>query len=610
MFFATLASTLILSACGGGGGGGGGLPTTGPEKVFDPWERVGGAFLPEEGDAVTETVRVLEFGDGMRISYDGSDAAGEERVCRREENEGSWHEACMPLEDDPYLVLLPNSAFVWHPLMFDRFATDLICRSWVGPEAGGDAVVAEKICDREFFEKMGGVDFNCEAGVVNGDRALKCSDDWAVSVNGEEDDTKSVCRVHIGNGSGRCLGAPKEGVADKELILDLQKTSWEGYRSVWDNPRQFVAGDSAGALPPQELPGGAKLNYRSRNTEICTVDDDDSDGGLGLVAISGTATPPTVCKVVLRVVATGFADRVLIARLPVLKPNDTAWADYERINNYFYPGENLATGAVTSGAPAMVETRYDTLDESVCTVDGESGEVAAVAPGECVVRLTAKAEHYLDVIIEKTVRVDALKQFADIAWNEFPSSARVGTDTPPLATPIVQDASGAPMASGDLTVTITTVSEGCAYDHASRILSFVDEGECSVSVTASGPRGYAEQVGTFTVTPEEGRFNLAWSGYSGGNSATFASPPPNLENPVTTPNLAEAIYTYTATGGACEVDPNSGTLTLLGATVETSLTCTVTVNASHDGYRDESTSQSVTINKAAQNPRPSFQPLW
>ena len=606
VFFATLVLTLLLSTCGGDGGTGGENSEKNAEKVFDPWESVGGAFLPEEAGAVTGTVRVLEFGDGMAISYDGSDAAGEEQVCRREEDEGTWYEVCMPLEDDPYFVLLPNNAFVWHPLMFDRFATELNCKSWMTDEDTGAETNVVTDC-AAVLSGMGGEDFNCQAGVVNGDKALKCSDDWAVAVNGDDDDTKSVCRVHIGNGSGRCLGAPKEKVTDQELILEMQKTSWDGYRSLQDNERQFIVGESAQALIPQELPKGAKLYYRSQDEEVCTVDNDDSDGGLGLVTVSDSVTAPTICKVLLKITARGFADRLIFVRLPVLKPNDTTWADYERINNYFYPGESLDVGEITSNEPPATEKGYESLDEAVCTIDS-IGTITAVAPGECTVRLTAKAEDYLDAIIEKTVRVGTFKQFMDIVWEDFPSAARVGVNTLPLGDPVVQDDQGDPVSADNLTVTITTISQGCTYDHATKVISFLNKNECSISIAASGPREYEQKLKIFNVTPESGRFNLSWAGYTGGNTAMFASTAPNPENPVTTPDLSDAAYTYTASGGACEVDANTGALTLIGATVETSLTCTVTINASSNGYQGESTSQTVIINKAAQTLSPPDNP--
>ena len=44
----------------------------------------------------------------------------------------------------------------------------------------------------------------------------------------------------------------------------------------------------------------------------------------------------------------------------------------------------------------------------------------AIAVGECVIRLSARAEGYLDVIIDRLIPVDAPSQvILDIAWDAF-----------------------------------------------------------------------------------------------------------------------------------------------------------------------------------------------
>ena len=333
-FLLTMIITLFLSACGGSDGNGGdNSPKS--KTVFDPWKGIGTEPLSEDG--VTDRVRTLSFTDGMTVSYDGSASDGSESVCRRgmgvDENDDSefFYEVCMSLEDDPYFVMLENNAFVfhspdmlntrvtatdrdeklhnalvWRPLMYNRFATDLLCRRW----AAEDAAKTDADCADIFA--LFGEDFYCQAGVVNGDKALKCSDDWAVTVNGEDDETKTVCRVHIETGEGRCLDAPRDGVADETLVLSMQMTDWEGYRSHQDNAAQFAPGDSAEALIPQDTPSGAELTYWSADENVCTV------ASSGEAAILPGVTAPEVCKIYLKVEATGFADRTLFAELPIL----------------------------------------------------------------------------------------------------------------------------------------------------------------------------------------------------------------------------------------------------------------------------------------------------
>ena len=93
---------------------------------------------------------------------------------------------------------------------------------------------------------------------------------------------------------------------------------------------------------------------------------------------------------------------------------------------------------------------------------------------------------------------------------------------------------------------------------------------------------------------------LTWTGYANSNVATFAATPPALVSPATDPTGIGADYTYTATGGGCEVDAESGTLTLLGAD-KTGRSCEVTVTGSFAGYADSSITHTVTVNKGSQN---------
>ena len=125
----------FLTACSGDGGGGNGNKNEEPGKAFNPWGGIASS-LPET--ELEEGVRALAFSDGLGIRYDGRNALGEEEVCRQESRDGKIYEVCMNLEDDPYFVVLENQAFVWHSLMFERFATLLSCYSYAeGAQRGG-----------------------------------------------------------------------------------------------------------------------------------------------------------------------------------------------------------------------------------------------------------------------------------------------------------------------------------------------------------------------------------------------------------------------------------------------------------------------------------------
>ena len=306
-------------------------------------------------------------------------------------------------------------------------------------------------------------------------------------------------------------------------------------------------------------------------------------------------TPPATCHIVLKIEANGYADRVLIARLPILKANDTAWEDYVLGNDGFYAGDTLAAQSVSSTDPASPELEYTSADESVCTVDEGTGEITAVAAGECSITLTARAQDYLDKIIDKSLTISAFKQFTDIVWN-FPETAIVGVDTPAIDAPVVKDADGNDVTDSNLAVTVAQKSGDCAWDGSARTVSFSGTTECIVEVSASGVRGYAGYSKEFEVTPGEGDMGLTWDGYGNNNVATFGTDAPALEDPATVPADLEAEYSYAASGGGCEVDAATGALTLLGA----DQSCDVTLTGVVAGYVDGSVEVTVTINKGAQ----------
>ena len=595
-----ILTILVVIGCGG---------TVGKKRIDErggrekgPWERAGRAFLLKGERAVTQSVRGLLFEDGVSLSYDGSDTGtGEEEVCRHIRREENHYEICMPLDDDPYFMAGEPDALVWNPLFFERFGTELFCRIWVE----GMSAKTEVDCE-DIWSYFGSGNFHCEAGLINGDRALKCSDEWAVAINGYTDDTKSICRVYTGDGSGRCLGAPKfvmvndengqvvlEQIPDEELILEMQRSSWNGYQSSQMNEGQFAQGESAWPSVPQDLPEGAVFSYHSRDEDVCSVDE-----SLGMVSIGENLTPPIYCKVVLTIEAEGFADRVLFDELSVLKNNDTAWADYNLDNNVLYVGERLAAGAVTSSEPASPELEFVSLEPSICTVDSVTGEVVAIDAGLCDIRLYSRAEDHQDVAIDKSFTVTARIDLGDIVWSDFPSTALVGVPTGTLAAPQIRDLGGNLVSDSTLVVTISHTAGECAWDGINNILSFSGLNECILSVTASGLRGHNQYEKMFRVTPDKGSLNLSWAGY-GTNVAVFGADPPSLELPATNPTNLGAQYSYSATGGGCAVDATTGALTLLGASGG-QFSCRVTVSATLDSYEEATVEHLVTINKGNQ----------
>ena len=126
----------------------------------DPWKDVGEA-TPE----VTDDVRTLEFGDGMSVSYRGTDP-GDREICRENEVEGSAYGVCMSLDEEAPDTPMESSSFPHPFLMLESFNGRITCTT-------GSNYHTDDECD-VVFPKIGGPGFSCEAGVLNGDKALRC----------------------------------------------------------------------------------------------------------------------------------------------------------------------------------------------------------------------------------------------------------------------------------------------------------------------------------------------------------------------------------------------------------------------------------------------------
>ena len=550
---------------------------------MDPWKDAGEAEIPAD-ETFTDDVRVLQFEDGMRISYDRTYPQDEE-ICRERVVETHHYKVCLLLKQQEYVPA--ESSFLWKFLMLESYNGQVDCVI--------DSIYAD--CDTEVFPVFGGGENFCRSGVLNGDKALLCEDDWAVVVNGEEEESKSVCRVHIGTGTGRCLGAPKtrtvtddggdeveELVPAEELILEMQQSSWQGYHSEHINSEQVLEGEDLAADVVIKLPTDAQLDYQSLDESICTVDNDDSDGSLGTISIlSGNA--PDVCEVLLTISAPDFVDRVILAKIAVVQANDTAWIGYLS-NPVFYVGEKRTPQAPTS-TPASVALVYRTQDESICTVDESTGEVTGVASGECVVILNSSQDDYLEIEIESApLSVTPAQSFTDFTWASFPSSGTVGVDINLSSNlPISQPAAD--------TYEISIVSGDCVWNDSNKTLSFQNTSVCTVRAVAH-KRGYEPETLELAITPVLGTLAITW------NPATAGAVGVELLLDAVTGAPASAVIAYAVKNAGttgCSFKGSSGadvrTLVFTGTGV-----CTVTASVSLTGYNPW-TSSDVEVNVSA-----------
>ena len=421
-----------------------------PIQNTDPWDQAGTPAIPDSV-TVEERVRSLIFEDGIRMDYDG-DTAGDgngagntddEEICRQEELDGELLGVCMALASPRSITCQVDDA-------------------------------AQPDCDDVYSEL--GEDFECESTDVNGDPALSCSDGWAIVANGEAGRSKTICRVLLSNQSGRCLNAYKEEddgmgtlipVATEELILDMQQSSWQGYNSGHGaNPSQaFDSDPPLSPYPLTDLLEGATLTYKTLDSSLCTVDNDqDDDNGVrGTLTLVGSA--PDVCNVVLTIEAEGYADRIFSYDIELVQDNDSAWTGYgielaaAPFDGTFYIGETLSPDPIT-GSLSSPQSTYQSEDESICSVDGDTGDVTGVAEGTCIVNRIVSQSGYLDKRIPTAITVDPLRTYQGMTWAGFPEDGdnTVGETTSTLSVP-----APVPSAIGMDSYTIEWESGDCTW---------------------------------------------------------------------------------------------------------------------------------------------------
>ncbi len=601
----------------------------------NPWGNAGRGGIPTSGPAITNTVRRLAFNDGMTISYDGqsSDPANQE-VCRQEEHNGQEIRVCMDLENDPGVGggvqgTNPLTSGGNRPQVFvEKVFADVLTCYVDGVRQFNCNTVFETISSEV------GEDFNCQADLVNGDKALRCSDDWAIVVNGDEDEQeKTICRVNLADGSGRCLSAPKmedtddDGVPDtaipvEELIMEMQKTTWPGYRSPvnaqYPNPAQMRAEAILSPADFADAPEEAEISFEVTTEDVNgdgTIQDDEvicrvaNDG----ILTADDATLGT-CKVVVTIEAEGFVDRVFNSQMEVVAANDATWGGYN-ISNNFYPGEGSALAALdapSDGSLSSPRYGYTSLTRGICTVNPTTGALTAVSAGACRVQLDVSADGFIDMRIVETATVNGLGTFTSISWGNWGTltDSQTVADTVDFTggnagdLPVADPANDVDGTSVDIEIRAT--SDGCYYS-SGNILSFADATPCVVSVTASG-RGYADSSADFTVTPTLGSQTvdqqLQYQGdlRPGGELAVYAIP-------TSSAGFVTITYAVTAqTDGSdpksdvCTVDAASGTVSA-GSAAAANDQCEVTATLSVSGYADVTSQATVIVAGTALAPQ-------
>ena len=467
-----------------------------------PWESAGSPRIPESL-VVEARIRSLVFEDGFRMDYDG-DTAGDgngpgntddEEICRQKESEGEFFGVCMELSAN----------------------RNITCKIDDSPQTD---------CDEVYSQLGDGGDVECEGGTLNADPALKCSDGWAVVANGEKDKSKTICRVLLSENSGHCLNAYKEQddgtgtlipVETEDLILEMQPVSWSGYDSghAANSSQSFDDDPPLSPLPLSDIPEGGRINYKTNNPSICTVDNDqdETNGTKGTLSLV-TGVAPAICTVVLTIETEQYADRIFSFEIELVVENDSTWTGYATslsatsYNGIFYAQETISPDTI-GGTLSAPELSYSAEDESICTVDEASGEATGVAPGTCIVNLIVSQSGYLDKKLPAVINVAPLRQYQGLNWTGFPDDGDVAvgdtTAALPAPTPI-------PPGIGIDDHSVEWKSGDCAWTAGtSRTIELFGTLPCVITVTVQ-KRGYEDFAKDFTVVPTPGiQSGLSWS---------------------------------------------------------------------------------------------------
>ncbi len=607
----------LLSACGGGGGEGGGgagsssppstsprTPTPGNPRTPTPapinvWAGVGAASIPQ--NAQTSTVeREVEFGDGMTVSYDATDPENEE-VCRTELVGSDSLSICMNLDDGE--------------AQGEDFEGEITCRINEVDQPDCDEVY-QRLTDAGFsaspsflspyWSQAQVAGFECAPGIFRGDKALECNDDWAVVVNGEDGagNGKAICRVHLTQETGRCLGAPKQvdtdndGVLDAEvapqdLILEMQQTRWVGYLGEMPTLDQVLYTEGIDPIAVRDAPANAVLHFESRTPEVCSVDNDDdaANGAKGRVIPDPDASNKGVCRVLLKIAAPGFVDQVFQRRIETVEDNDTTWDGYTVAGGVLPIGESLAVNAPADPIPEPFYV-YTSTNPRVCSVDRGTGEITALAGGNCQIQLLASSltvprGYLVRQILAPPVTVRGEQ---GIAWVAV-TSAVVGTDLE--LDPVSGNAVGAVVSYQILSPGTT----GCAWqngDPTTLTLEFSGAGTCQVRATSllTGFESW-EQIEDINVVLQT-QTGLAWSpSQSAGTVGTALT----LDAATGTADADQVIYELSSNddGSTGCVFESARTLTFTDAG-----NCTVQVRTTRATYEDWTQEHTIAVGKGDQ----------
>ena len=520
-----LLSTLLLffSACGGGGGGGGAANSADDSRITTP--------TPDPGpDTDPDPTFSCEFSSG-------SDPGDKVLDCNDNTN-------ISYMESGSSLCRVDDLSGV-------RVSTCLETGQTLSPQTCIQAGVSVDCPD---------IAFSCEVSSfsTSDNRILSCDDNIAVSM---DISNSELCRINLTDRTGFCL--------DDENALNELPAVWTGYA------QNFVEiGESATLNTPMWTPVGATFNYSANPTSVCSV-----EAGTGSLSIAGFGD----CDIALTV-SIGESSKVIQKRVHARLFQNTVWSGYAASSIDF--GETPPTLIAPQYAPAGAGYRYSSENTDICTVDANSGAIAAPTDaGDCIITMTSSASNYIDRPISFTLTINPL-DLPTLTWTD-----PYGSGPFDVATSLSAPNSGALTGQGALSVALenyrSTTPTICTIDETTGVPTILLNGDCIIETTASVP-GYTSETLSTRLTVALATMSLSWT-----------SPIPSLGNndrvqpdePSGIPGAAAVSMTYNSeTSATCSVDSATGEITAIA-----NGTCTARLTVTFPGYQEGSVDLSITI---------------
>ena len=249
---------------------------------------------------------------------------------------------------------------------------------------------------------------------------------------------------------------------------------------------------------------------------------------------------------------------------------ELTWSGYS-------PDTQRVGGRVTLQQPRVVvgpgEPAWSYTDDTprICTVDPSTGELALVAPGQCLVTATSAAGGgFREGTIQTEVTVTD-KPVPEIRWQGYsPLEAKVGEPAPRVLPPTARVDGRTVRLTYTYAVDEDSERDGiCDVNSRNGQIDAMAQGSCEVVAKSAETDEYAAASSRpvrVAIVVEKQDPDLRWDGYNDENLRAGGDPIRPIEREPQ-PRLREArdqlTYSYSATPrSVCSVNPATGELTL------------------------------------------------